>query len=646
MDNDLMARRLRPPSEPPPGWTRAAREEIPWDRPSDYDDQTDTASQADSAVAGEPAWDRPSPDGWLEVEPIDDRTPDMLEGYFTAPAEEAVEQAAEPAAVGAAARAATGFDADDADAPVLGDVSRAWAGWDDHSGMDTGRNTPTLASLAPTAPAATAPGVGEPAAGESFVAEPVTSEPFASQPFASEPFADEPLDMEPYVAESSVVEPFAPPAGDHPDAAEADGDQSDTPVSSFLGGDWPDAWPAVDDGSSAPAEAAAFHDASLESAPDGALDAQPGAPFGPTPPPGLFDQLPIALPAPADAPADVPPDATASAWADAPADAAADADEHSETVADADAAAPDTVAAPVAAPDPESAGSTQAGGPPQPPVTYSSTVYASAAPQVAGNTPLVVRIELAIVDGVARIVSPGDTARPFGSTAVDAELTPRHPAFEPRAPRTGDLGATTEDAESAWLDPTADDAAPMADEPVALPDQTPAPWDDSADDTPATGQPQSFAVDESSASSADPAAAEWDDSELTPQSYTEVPPTPGVADAPAFAPSEKARPSEPELRLFAEPVRADAARAERANTAALTASGRPAAGAGGSGRAQPATDLWFLATEPATVTGDEPASAAAKEPSRLLTGALTVGTAIVVVALVLVFFYLMTSLLR
>jgi hypothetical protein len=59
-------------------------------------------------------------------------------------------------------------------------------------------------------------------------------------------------------------------------------------------------------------------------------------------------------------------------------------------------------------------------------------------------------------------------------------------------------------------------------------------------------------------------------------------------------------------------------------------------------------DLWFLSTEPDDIDApfDDDAAAAQKEPSSVLTAVLTIGMAILVIVLVLVFFSLMTSLLR
>lgn len=58
------------------------------------------------------------------------------------------------------------------------------------------------------------------------------------------------------------------------------------------------------------------------------------------------------------------------------------------------------------------------------------------------------------------------------------------------------------------------------------------------------------------------------------------------------------------------------------------------------------SDLWFLSTEPDTATVDGVDVADVKEPSPLMTGALTIGMAVLVIVLVLVFIQLMTSLLR
>ena len=188
MDNDLMARRLRPPSEPSqapqpapqaapssptqpiampavtaeapatvPWDSTAALAEVPWDRPADFAQPTDTVS------ADEPAWDKPLMNDWFEPEPVDDRTPDMFDTYAD-PAERpmapptpswaaveptAVEPATEPTSAVAAPPAPEPVaDPYDAFAPVLGDVSAPFAReWPESNGHDAGRNAPMLSAI-------------------------------------------------------------------------------------------------------------------------------------------------------------------------------------------------------------------------------------------------------------------------------------------------------------------------------------------------------------------------------------------------------------------------------------------------------------------------------------------------------------------
>jgi hypothetical protein len=57
------------------------------------------------------------------------------------------------------------------------------------------------------------------------------------------------------------------------------------------------------------------------------------------------------------------------------------------------------------------------------------------------------------------------------------------------------------------------------------------------------------------------------------------------------------------------------------------------------------SDLWFLSTEPDTAAMESAEAADAKEPSSFWTAVLTIGMAVLVIALVFVFIQLMTSLL-
>ena len=190
MDNDLMARRLRSPSEPfqpepqpeqadhwptdhvtesqstsetgsastpapaqPATRDPLEREDVPWDRPTDYADQTDSATPDQSD------WDRPFNADWFDSDPGDDQTTERsAEQPATHEPLAAWPQILQPAVAYATPVIAevepqpVSADPDDAYAPVLGDLSvgRAWPGMNDHYG----RNDATVAADPATAPSA------------------------------------------------------------------------------------------------------------------------------------------------------------------------------------------------------------------------------------------------------------------------------------------------------------------------------------------------------------------------------------------------------------------------------------------------------------------------------------------------------------
>jgi len=567
MDNDLLARRLRPPSEPfqpaspaanwptedaaqpqamsevdsPPTAAPAqspppaapspsapsdplTRDDVPWDRPSDYADQTD------SATPDHPAWDRPPNADWFEPDPESDvaanQAPPLANDWANELSERPTEvlvadehvagwpQAGEPVMAVAAATVAgpevepVTADPDDAHAPVLSDVSvpmgRAWPEMNDD---DVGGNDATVAA-------------------EATVAHPMADSDAS------------------FVAPTPDAHPVAPIAW-----------------SELV----PQAWPALQPDNAVPSEApgqtSLFPDAVEPTT------VVPG--LGPTPPPGLFDDSPASY-----ASSDI------VQW-DAP-DWEASADEPEWEV-------------PTAEASPEELSEPQ---------TVSPYSTAPAPP-----TPFVVRIELSIVDEAKRFANPAEGARIVGAadftlpTTMDAEMDAASDghshvdaAFhldndtEPDADVAVDADADVD--ENAAVDVDADpfmsrNAAFEPRGPIA-----PAPAEESARVEPAP---------------MDEPAPRWAQPTYDAEPVTNGP----VAPAPSpFAPPLVAGP-------YAQPMHAEPLQT-------------------------------VLSTEPDDVDGTEASDeiVEGKEPSRLLTGLLTIGMAVLVVVLVLGFIQLMTSLLR
>ncbi len=647
MDNDLMARRLRPPSEPmqttnqPPSmhptdptedwtpptqqsaevapawtpapdeapmWTTPPRDDVPWDRPNEFEQPTDTAT-LDTAAPDEPAWDRPAAGDWVDPGPEDDRTPDMFDAN---PDSATLQMHAWPmpwapvAAVVSANAASAEFvgqsaaaDPDDAYAPVLGDVSQPVAhAWPELNGHDSGRNDATI-----------------------------STEQIAQAPVSG-----------------ALAQPVAALS-----AASSDWSEPAEPATS---------WP--------------------ESAVEPTGFGQTG--FGPTPPAGLFSN-----------------GVAAFAHADPP-----------EPAAPVDPAPEPVPAAAIEQPQPANPHQ-----PAQPAVQYST----APAPQA----PLVVRIELAILDDSHRLVSAAEAARraneldyapavPGPAVPEIAPVTARHPAFEPRGNNGG---------HDAWIEPT----APQRTRPVA-PAQSvaSAPWHDTQQDpvsppewqqpqfVPPTEMPAAFRPATAPTPPWAPAPAFFAQATWPEADSMSVPTVaPTQAGAPSFAPPPVVQPYPAAVPPWAQPGQADplaglpaaptasrpvfapppayAVPQEPVTYAPPTSAAAPRPGTqppipypsaaappfapptyvepqraqvlpAASPRlvasaalpavsAQDQSDLWFLATEPDAVNhGDEGDISEGKEPSQILTAVLTIGMAILVIVLVLVFIQLMTSLLR
>jgi hypothetical protein len=265
----------------------------------------------------------------------------------------------------------------------------------------------------------------------------------------------------------------------------------------------------------------------------------------------------------------------------------------------------------------------------------------AAAPQAA-SSPVVLRIELAIVDGQLQVVNSANTAN----------VTPREVEAPAVASRNADIDApsdTTPDEPQAATHVTLAPLPPATDQPawsdevnqVEVPTPTPTvPWATSvfASSAPDVAEPAPGPVAASYSPwvqdppSMDPLAAIPAQQFATPaqQDYA-----PQAVEAPSiFAPPLQTYEPEP---YALEPVTPDP----------YVDMAPAGAAAVGPAVAQDQSDLWFLSTEPDDVDAvtTEEDNVAPKEPSSVMTAALTIGMAILVIVLVLVFFSLMTSLL-
>jgi hypothetical protein len=608
MDNDLMARRLRPPSEPmqpapggqsmsqlapdeqvdqplpqwppmpapapepslatdtpgsaeppqveAPPWAAEAREEVPWDRPDDYEQPTDTAGSDDLA-----AWDKPIDEEWTDQNPV------------------------WPPVVSASAVASTPVetsDPDDAYAPVLGDLAPPMArAWPETNGHYADRDAEAIGGVH-NAPVEYATPV-ETAA----MSQPADEWPPSSWPTPpSEPSDPFPPAPEPFVTETPAPDPESTPDADPAPAQ------------------WPNA-----------TEPAGFAEHQV----------------GPTPPPALFAAAAVATPSETWL---APDEATLAEPEPAP---------MQSRPADAGAWLTDTAAWPSEPPAPDVAPAVELPEETEPEV---------AAPAQAAE-PVVVRIELAFVDGQLQVVNSANPARDVTPVDVDAEpVMPRHPDFDPHV--IGGLGEEAEPEIAPSL-PAATPLEPLAAsadepwyehvEPAAIPLATDsAPWATAQQEVPASTATTPWSQNPPVM---DPLAA------IPAQPFLAQPQMSGLQPAPPLGPIRPATPLAPiqAAPVFAPPVERDslAPVAPMEPMAAAAAAATPAVASPITPAAAPEQhDLWFLSTEPDDIDApfDDDAAAAQKEPSSVLTAVLTIGMAILVIVLVLVFFSLMTSLLR
>ena len=151
MDNDLMARRLRPPYEPTPANDQSLSQPSPWDvhladdgsfAPNEATppQQDPPFAPPDPAARADIPWDRPAPEAWP---PAEDSGTDYSQAWSAQPAPPAPEPVlpAWPAIdpLGDAApwdTPASALDPDDAMAPVVADVDATAGPW--HEWTDSG----------------------------------------------------------------------------------------------------------------------------------------------------------------------------------------------------------------------------------------------------------------------------------------------------------------------------------------------------------------------------------------------------------------------------------------------------------------------------------------------------------------------------
>ncbi len=613
-----------------PAWSAPeARNDVPWDRPDDYEQPTDTAVVGQLAF-DEPAWDKPAAESWADAEDAEDSTPPYMPSPngrgsdFDFPAWSgaavatavAAEVASAPVETEAVAEAETpeeeaAADPDDAYAPVLGDVPAATArAWPETNGHDVSRNGST-----------------------------VTAEPFVLSPGGST------VD---YVADPAV-EPFV-----HPLAPEESESTWTEPAESDL--DWEEPAAAKESSWIEPTATATDDEMPAQSSSDWTAEPVEPADYaergvGPTPPADLFF-MPTPEPEPVDAP-----------WPST-SEAASDEEAPGEPDREAEAALVPLLLETDPAVD----------------VAPAEVHHAHPAPQQ-----LVLRIELALVDDQLKVVS----TPPSEVKLDDLDVTTEVVEVEPQAVEFATPVATEPEPEPEF---EAEPEPVEAVEPtIPPPSEGPAPWEakpavaaaafsevaepfptepapaEQARPLPAALTP--LAAPEAAAPTPEPVPSPW---EPAPQPTVAAQTTEALmaAFAPAAAPPPMQSVSEP---VFAPPPSIEpqavaqqlvdpwAAPAEPdwgqptafEPLAPQTAQQAPVAAAAATLAAPAAVeqnDLWFLSTEPQETAEAVDVTTAtaetAKQSSSVLTAGLTIGMAILVIVLVLVFIQLMTSILR
>ena len=621
--------------QPMPAQTDAVAEAEPASVPEAAAPEPEAAAPApeaevaatDMSVPGRPAWDVPAFAEWDEADAVDDRPSDMLHAY-----DEMVPVVTQRVAEAQAAAAEPTTPVEPEPEPVAEAVAAV--------APEPEPVAEAVAAVAPEPePVAEAVAVVEP--------EPPTVAPEAQSPFAWPSLLDESsmpvvpspkesapwaVELEPVAAESEPVAAESEPVAEASTTAETEA----APWSDFVEGPrefeaaptWltqysptPDE-PVATSMSADPydAEAPVLDEVQQSAAPvwldwSPASDVNPVAPsavggriLGPTPPDDLFAQ----------------PSALVQAWLEPePADepAAPETPVESEAVSDAEPAAEVTYHDPEPEPDLEPASEPEP-EPEQEPAPAATHIAATTTQSLVfstgpGQQPLVLRIELAIVDNSIQL-RPADMARRVGPWSDEEPVTPRHPEFEPRTHAPTVPAADNE--------PAADAAAPWAAPADAHRSEViDLPWD-----LPALAESNPTDAWTLDSAPADPLAS------LPAATFAPPAPATRPVDPPHVDPPAQAAPA-------AQATAVDVSNSALQSVAVAPVAPAPAA------RAQTnpdQSDLWFLASE-ATTEGADAANAAQIAPaSSAWTTVLTVGMAVVVIFLVLAFIYLMTGLLR
>ena len=519
------------------------------------------ADATDLSVPGRPAWDVPTFAGWDEAGAVDDRPSDMLDAY-----DEMIPVVAQRVAEAQAAAA-------EPTAPVEPEpVVEAEASFEPESAIEREPQSPFTwpslleengAASEPVAEAATAAD-SEVAPWSDFVEGPREFEAAPTRLTQHSLVADQP------VATSMTADPYDAEAPVLDDV-----EQSAAPM-------WLDWSPASDVNAVVPS-------------------AVGGKILGPTPPDDLFEQP------------------ASPVLAGLEPSEASDEPEESEAL---DAAEP---TADVTYHEPEAEAESDPEPEPAPTHIAATTTQSLVFSTGPGQPPLVLRIELAIVEESIQLRS-ADTARRVGPWSDEEPVTPRHPEFEPRTHAPVTPVADNEPAADASL-PWAAPADALQGEVVDLP------WD-----LPALVEPNPTAAWTLNSAPADPLAS------LPAATFAPAAPSARPVDPPHVDPPVEAAPA-------AQATTVDASASAVQSVALAPAAAAPAATTAAVTAARPQTnpdqsDLWFLASEPGAEAADGADTTKITPTSTGWTAILTIGMAVVVIFLVLVFVYMMTSLLH
>jgi len=545
-----------------------------------------TENATDASVPGRPSWDVPVSSAWDELRAIDDRPSDMLDAY-----DEMIpvvtRRVAEAQAVAAMPQVA-------AQETLPEPAVEAQASFDGQPAAEPEpESEPTVEPQSPF----TWPVLSEPSSAAESTPWAAESARWAEQ---SQPAAE--TEPAPW---SEAVEPAAEPEAAPPWLTQYEVGTAEPATPSLTQDPYDADAPVLDDveHASAPLWLDWTPAADVNPVVPGAVG---GKILGPTPPDDLFEQ-PAAPVLERSEPSDAFEASNARETAEPMAGAGFEFEPEFELE-------PEYRAEPESAPEPDSAPEPTHEPAREPaPTRVATTTQSLVFSTGPGQQPLVLRIELAIVDQSSHIRA-ADLARRVGPWSDEEPVTPRHPEFEPRTHATAAPGETQQT-------------------------ETVLPWA-----LPPLFEPNPTATWTLEAAPADPLA--------NLPAATFEPPVPSTQ--PVGAPSAEA-PVEAAPAPQATPVDAQASAVQSVAMApatavpAVSAPNAPVSAAVATTRPQvnpDQSDLWFLASEPTVEGADGVEPGKTAQTSSTLTAGLTIGMAVVVIFLVLVFIYMMTSLLH